>query len=165
MKRRKFIRTGLNAGLFTGAASLYPWDIAARNRMKPFDRRSYLQDILYTKEEVDSWLSGEAFPFSKYHSRFGWLLNSGYFRDGIDNSFSRYTYVGEDGERIMSNYSDLPCRVNTYGNSFTQCHQVSDHETWQEVLAAHIQEPVRNFGIGGWSVYQAYLRMLHCQVN
>ena len=60
----------------------------------------------------------------------------------------------------MSNYADKPCRINTYGNSFTQCHQVSDHETWQEVLAAHLQEPLKNFGIGGWSVYQAYLRML-----
>lgn len=60
----------------------------------------------------------------------------------------------------MINYKDKSCRINTYGNSFTQCHQVSDGETWQEVLAAHLQEPVRNFGIGGWSVCQAYLRML-----
>ena len=78
-----------------------------------------------------------------------------------DGSISTYSYVGEDGERIMSNYRDRPCRINTYGNSYTQCHQVSDNETWQEVLAAHLQEPVRNFGIGGWSVYQAYLRMLY----
>jgi hypothetical protein len=60
----------------------------------------------------------------------------------------------------MSNYSEKRCRINTYGDSFTMCHQVSDNETWQEVLAGHIQEPVRNFGIGGWSVYQAYHRML-----
>lgn len=152
--------TGLNAGLFTGAASLYPWGTMARDKGIMVDQRSYLGEILYTREEVDSWLAGEAFPFSKYHSRLGWLLNSGYFRDGVDGSLSRYTYSGEDGERIMSNYSHEPCRINTYGDSFTQCHQVSDHETWQEVLAAHIQEPVRNFGIGGWSVYQAYLRML-----
>ena len=59
----------------------------------------------------------------------------------------------------MINYREKPCRINTYGNSFTQCHQVSDHETWQEVLAGHLQEPVRNFGIGGWSVYQAWLRL------
>src|SRR5262249_58597382 len=38
--------------------------------------------------------------------------------------------------------------------------QVSDGETWQESLAAHLGEPVRNYGIGGYSVYQAYLRML-----
>jgi hypothetical protein len=124
------------------------------------DAKQYLMKILYTRKEVDDWFAGKAFPFSKYHSEFGWLLNNASFKDGIDDSISTYTYIGEDGERIMSNYSEKTCRINTYGNSFTQCHQVSDHETWQEVLAAHLQEPVRNFGVGGWSVYQAYLRML-----
>src|SRR5262249_2208542 len=56
-------------------------------------------------------------------------------------------------------YADKPCRINTYGDSFTSCEQVSDGETWQEILAAHLGEPVRNFGIGGYCVYQAYLRM------
>jgi len=46
-----------------------------------------------------------------------------------------------------------------YGDSFTQCHQVSDGETWQEILAAHFGEPIRNFGVGGYGVYQAYRRM------
>jgi hypothetical protein len=122
--------------------------------------KTYLSEILYTKKEVDDWLAGKAFPFSKYHPEFGWLLNNASFKDGINDSVSTYTYRGEDGERSMTNYTDKSCRINTYGNSFTQCHQVSDHETWQEVLAGHLQEPVRNFGIGGWSVYQAYLRML-----
>ena len=124
------------------------------------DERAYLQQILYTRKEVDDWFSEKAFPFSKYDSQLGWLLPNAHFRDGLDDSISTYTYTADDGERIMSNYRDKLCRINTYGDSFTQCHQVSDHETWQEVLAAHIQEPVRNYGIGGWSVYQAYLRML-----
>jgi hypothetical protein len=124
------------------------------------DLKTYLSEILYTKKEIDDWLAGKAFPFSKYNSDLGWLLNNASFKDGINDSKSTYTYVGEDGERIMSNYAKKPCRINTYGNSFTQCHQVSDHETWQEVLAAHLQEPIRNFGVGGWSVYQSYLRML-----
>ena len=37
---------------------------------------------------------------------------------------------------------------------------MSDGETWQEYLSAHLQEPIRNYGIGGYSVYQAYRRML-----
>ncbi|MGD8499386.1 MAG: SGNH/GDSL hydrolase family protein, partial [Phycisphaerales bacterium] len=122
--------------------------------------REFLRTMLYTREEVDLWLAGKAFPFAKYSSEFGWLLPNAYFRDGVDESTCVYTYVQPDGERTMGNYADQSCRVNTYGNSFTQCHQVSDNETWQEFLAAHLQEPVRNFGIGGWSVYQAYLRML-----
>lgn len=122
--------------------------------------REYLQGILYTRDEVRRWLADEAFPFAKYSAEYGWLLRNGRFRDGINGSTSVYTY-GPLDERITVNYRDRPCRINTYGDSFTQCHQVSDGETWQELLAAHLQEPVRNFGVGGWSVYQAYLRMLH----
>ncbi len=121
--------------------------------------RAYLQSILYTRDEVKQWLAQQAFPFAKYSSEFGWLLRNARFQDGMNDSTSVYTY-GPLDERITINYRDRPCRLNTYGNSYTQCHQVSDGETWQETLAAHLQEPVRNFGVGGWSVYQAYLRML-----
>ena len=59
----------------------------------------------------------------------------------------------------MINYrGSSRCRINTYGDSFTQGSQVSDGETWQEILAAHMGEPVRNWGIGGHGVYQAYRR-------
>lgn len=60
----------------------------------------------------------------------------------------------------MINGRDGPCRINTYGDSMTQCAQTSDGETWQEFLAAHLGEGVRNYGVGSYSVYQAYLRML-----
>jgi hypothetical protein len=120
--------------------------------------RDFLKENLYTKKELDDWFADKAFPFSKYHPKLGWLRPNRKFRDGIDDSLSVYIY-SQTGERVMMNYADMPCRINTYGDSFTECHQVSDGETWQEVLAAHLQEPVRNFGISGWSVYQAYLRM------
>jgi len=158
--RRTFLRQ--SSGILVGLSAGLPLSVKSQERIEPHavNARHYLQEILYTTAEVDDWLAGRAFPFSKYHARYGWLLNNARFRDGIDNSYSIYTYSGEDGERQMSNYRESPCRINTYGDSFTQCHQVSDHETWQEILAAHLQEPVRNFGVGGWSVYQSYLRML-----
>ena len=159
MNRRKFLSTGFNAGLATGVAAISPAGLLAGEPSGKIDERAFLDKILYTEQEVDDWFAGKAFPFSKYHPEFGWLLPDARFRDGINDSYSVYTYAENDGERIMTNYREKPCRINTYGNSFTQCHQVSDHETWQEVMAAHFQEPVRNFGIGGWSVYQAFLRM------
>jgi hypothetical protein len=166
LKRREFIKKGsqITLGVGSGLMTLPALSKAITKQndenLDSIDEKTFLSEILYTKKEIDDWLAGKAFPFSKYHSEFGWLLNNAAFKDGLDDSVSIYTYKGEDGERMMSNYADKPCRINTYGDSFTQCHQVSDHETWQEVLAAHLQEPVRNFGIGGWSVYQAYLRML-----
>ena len=157
MNRKTFLK---QSGLTALAIGANPSVFGQKAEGTPMDAREFLKRILYTKEEVDQWLAGTAFPFAKYSSEFGWLLPNARFRDGIDNSVSVYSYVQPDGERVMRNYSDKPCRINTYGNSFTQCHQVSDDESWQEVLAAHLQEPVRNFGIGGWSSYQAYLRML-----
>jgi len=164
MNEKILRRDFLKKGYMVTALSAFSFCIGNCNKTQETGEnvtdREFLESILYTKEEVNSWLSGKKFPFAKYSSEFGWLLPDAYFCDGVDNSISIYRYVQPDGERIMVNYKDKPCRINTYGNSFTQCHQVSDGETWQEVLAAHLQEPVRNFGIGGWSVYQAYLRML-----
>ena len=150
------------SALGVGLASLFNEGTIAQERSdeNQLTARRFLESLLYARQEVDQWLAGLAFPFAKYSGEFGWLLPNAFFRDGIDESISVYTYAGTDGERTLGNYADRPCRINTYGDSFTQCHQVSDHETWQEVLAAHLHEPVRNFGIGGWSVYQAYLRML-----
>lgn len=120
----------------------------------------YLKSMVYTRKEVDDWFSGMAFPFSRYDSELGYLLRSARFKDGVDGSMSTYNYNDHGlGPRRMIRYAGTPCRINTYGNSFTQCQQVSDGETWQEVLTAHLCEPIRNFGVGGHSVYQAYLRM------
>ena len=122
------------------------------------DTREYLEGLLYQPAEVDKWLAGEAFPFSKYDPELGFLHRTRRRHDGIDDSTPVYTYDAIDARRTIR-YAELPCRINTYGDSFTNCDQVSDGETWQEVLAAHFCEPVRNFGVGGYSVYQTYLRM------
>jgi hypothetical protein len=123
------------------------------------DARDYLQRLLLTRDDVEAWLAGKAFPFSRYDAELGYLHIDRDFQEGIDGAICRYRYDRLDARRTVA-YADQPCRINTYGNSFTSCEQVSDGETWQEFLAAHLGEPVRNYGIGGYSVYQAYLRML-----
>ncbi len=166
ISRRTFLSNSAFGVAALGATTACPFalgkDAVAATTAKsggPITARDYLKGIVYTKEEVTQWLAQKAFPFAKYNGEFGWLLRNARFQDGVGGSTSVYTY-GPLDERITIQYKDQTCRLNTYGNSFTQCHQVSDGETWQEVLAARLQEPVRNFGVGGWSVYQAYLRML-----
>lgn len=164
MDRREFTKNSIMAGI--GLSVVPSLNLQGGRKKNIFgnitgqDVREFLSKILYTRKEVDDYFAYRAFPFAKHSSEFGWLLRDGYSRDGVNNSISVYHYKKPDGERVMYNYANQPCRINTYGNSFTQCHQVSDHETWQEVIAAHLQEPVKNFGVGGWSVYQAYLRLL-----
>ncbi len=121
--------------------------------------REYLRRLLPSRQDVASWLAGQEFPFSKYDSELGYLHIDRDFAEGQDGAICQYRYDALDARRMIA-YADVPCRINTYGNSFTSCEQVNDGETWQEVLARHLGEPLRNYGIGGYSVYQAYLRML-----
>src|SRR5262245_1767544 len=121
--------------------------------------RDYLRPLLLTREDVDLWLKRQAFPFCKYDAELGYLHTDRDFQEGLDGAVCRYRYDKLDARRMCA-YAGEPCRINTYGDSYTSCEQVSDGETWQEALAAHLGEPLRNFGIGAYSVYQAYLRMV-----
>ena len=122
--------------------------------------REYLKDLLYTDQEASDWIEGRITTYirEKYDGELGWLPIEGQYKHGIDDAVCTYSYDDTTSRRMIM-YADKPCRVNTYGDSFTHCDQVSDGETWQEVLAAHLCEPIRNFGVSGFSVYQAYRRL------
>ncbi len=96
--------------------------------------------------------------WAKFDPELGYVPSDSIQRDGVDGSRTVYRYEST-GERKRINFADRACRINTYGNSFTQCHQVSDGETWQEYLAAHFGEPLRNYGVGGYGVFQAFARL------
>ncbi|NJK96323.1 MAG: hypothetical protein HC905_16685 [Bacteroidales bacterium] len=109
------------------------------------------------KKELDIFLNSNS--WAQFDPEVGYILGNSMPHDGIDNSYTLST-VMKDGKRTNKIYADKPCRINTYGDSFTHCHQVSDAETWQEYLAGHLGEPIQNFGMGGFGVYQAYRRLL-----
>ena len=131
--------------------------------------RRRLRSIMPTREQVDDFITPRPDATTvrtsrgwTYDAELGWRLCDAVRPDGIHGAKTFYHYEA-DGARRVVNAADSPCRVHTYGNSFTHCDQVSDGETWQEYLAAHLQEPIRNYGVGGYSVYQAYLRMLRVE--
>jgi len=165
MQRRKFL-----ASAALGATILLP------RRASAADASAGAKSSPGAALRYDAWLAArhrrvalaahiEAFlqpppnnQWAKFDPELGYVPSDSIQRDGVDGSRSVYRY-GPAGERRLLNYADRPCRVNTYGNSFTQCHQVSDGETWQEYLAAHLGEPIRNFGVGGYGVFQAFARL------
>ena len=120
--------------------------------------RSFLADEAVQAADIDRFLDPDQPNWAKFDADLGYLPNDSNVRDGHNAATSTYRY-GVLGERLVTNYGDVPCRINTFGDSFTQCHQVSDGETWQEYLAANIGEPIRNFGVGGYGVYHADLRL------
>jgi hypothetical protein len=132
--------------------------------------RSYLGRVTYSRTEVNRWLAGEntGYAYRTVHEmhdgELGWVPHAGRMKHGVNGSMCSYNYESS-GARRMTIFDDGPCRVNTYGDSFTHGDQVSDGETWQERLAAHLCEPIRNFGVSGHSVYQAYTRMKREEVR
>jgi len=122
----------------------------------------YIRHSAVPKKVIDEFLDRSKPTWAQFDTELGYILANSMQHDGVDGCWTIST-VQANGARTSHMYTDKPCRINTYGNSFTQCHQVSDGETWQEYLAAHLGEPIRNFGVGGFGVYQAYRRMLRTE--
>lgn len=158
--RRGWLRRAVATALAASAGNVFAgWEQPAADDPQWIARkRESVRRFLYSRSQLDDWLAGKAFLFTKYDPELGYLHAPSGFRDGVDGSIAYYQY-DPSGARRMIAHANKPCRINSYGDSFTHCDQVNDGESWQEVLAAHLGEPVRNFGISGYSVYQAYLRM------
>ena len=135
---------------------MMPSRLSSQETAKP-SFEQYLKDSAVTRELIDRFLRGPS--WAQFDPELGYRLGNYLPSDGIDGSATLSTSQS-NGARTSFVYSGKKCRINTYGDSFTLCHQVSDAETWQEYLAGHLGEPIRNFGMGGYGVYQAYRRMV-----
>lgn len=154
--RREFLG-GITAAMATTA-------IDARSDDGVDALRSFLRPYVVQRETIDRFLDERERVWAKFDPELGYLLRNSFMRDGVDGCHTLARYE-ETGQRTQVNFPDQPCRINSYGDSFTQGHQVSDGETWQEILAAHFCEPFRNYGVGGFGVYQAYRRLLRVEAT
>lgn len=164
LPKRQFIKK-------TAVAAAAALSIPSTRSIFAADRRvdqrisEYLESIAPTKQRIEQFTTVMSAEESirrsngwTYHGELGWVHCPAVHRNGVGGSRTFYSYES-DGARKVIHYAKQPCRIHAYGNSFTHCDQVSDGETWEEYLAAHLQEPIRNYGVGGFSVYQAYRRM------
>jgi len=133
--------------------------LQAQDKNENLSFEQYIRNSVLEKGEINVFVDPQQHSWAQYDAELGYILGNDLLPGAIDKS-KYISTVRSDGARAMHMYENLPCRINTYGNSFTMCSQVSDGETWQEYLAAHLGEPVRNYGMGGYGVYQAYRRML-----
>jgi len=122
----------------------------------------YLRESAVPRSTIDTFLDPTRPTWAQFDSDVGYILGNALPHDGLDGCWT-LSSTQNNGARTAHLYAGKPCRLNTYGDSFTQCHQVSDGETWQEYLAGHLGEPIRNFGMGGLGVYQAYRRMIRTE--
>ncbi len=98
--------------------------------------------------------------FTFYHFD-NYLLDEGRITDlkrGYDRDLGWTTlYKTSYGQRPMPSRFDTDL-MSAFGDSFTHCDQVEDHQTWENYLAQYTEANVYNFGVGGYGTDQAYLR-------
>ena len=127
------------------------------------DVRTILDAAAYHEVEIDRVLDKDNPSFLEFDPVLGYVMHDHAFNDGAGNALTTYRFESDSNHRKLINHADHPCRVNTYSDSFTMCAQVNDGETWQEYLAANIGEPIRNYGVGGYGVYQAYRKAMRVE--
>jgi hypothetical protein len=120
----------------------------------------YLRESAVSRDVIDRFVHRP--HWARFDPELGYVLHNSLVQAGVDDSRTIETFRS-DGARSRFVYGGRKPRINAYGDSFTECNQVSDGETWQEYLAGHFGEPVGNFGVGGHGVYQAYRRMLRVE--
>lgn len=169
MSRRDFLRVSSAGSLAASPVmagslgALHPGGALPQNpvhdrAIKATTIREYLRSVTCSRKEVETFLDPKQPNWAKFDPELGYTLRTNVLKDGMDGCRTVETFV-KTGERLTINGAQKPCRMNAYGNSFTLCQETSDGETWEEYLAAHLGEPIRNFGIGGYGTYQAFLRM------
>lgn len=129
------------------------------------DLKQLLHQAAYHPIEIERYMDPKNPAILKFDSELGYIHQNHCMKDGQNGAVTSGTYAPRVFNRAMVRYADQPCRINTYGDSYTQCAQVSDGETWQEILAANFREPIRNFGVGGYGVYQAYRRAMRMEAD
>ena len=124
----------------------------------------FLDSALLAPEQIQSWREAQLTTYfnQRYDGELGWISAAGRFRHAFDGALCEYGLDDNQARRMIHAYA-APCRVSAFGDSFTYGDQVNDGETYPERLAANINEPIRNFGVSNYSVYQTYLRMVREQ--
>lgn len=90
--------------------------------------QEYIKDCVVPRYVIDTFLDPNEPNRATYDSHLGYRLRNSIARDGMDNCTTVSRYEPLTCRKTIQ-FADKPCRINAYGDSFTQCHQVSDGET------------------------------------
>jgi hypothetical protein len=94
-----------------------------------------------------------------YDSELGWTRkpNTSNTEKGKDGEI--FWNINSIGARKNPEYDNQKSSISCYGDSFTFCRQVNDHETWEHYLSKLENTNVQNFGVGNYGIDQSILRL------
>ena len=103
--------------------------------------------------------------FSSFDKELGWCPQPGSEKVKFDLIMPQklkgdmsYSF-DQDGGRTCHCDPGVEHLISTYGDSFCFCREVSDEDTWQNILAKKLGIQVSNFGGGNYGLDQSLLRL------
>lgn len=87
--------------------------------------REWVEHFTKGKQDPNKPRHGDIFTFD---GELGWVSQKAVLDHSVDGTRGFYNYES-DGARKVKNSANKPCRIHTYGDSFTNCDQVSDGES------------------------------------
>ena len=101
----------------------------------------------------------EKYLRTSFDPELGWVRRAKTI--GEDRLLTRRTTfaIDETGCRLNPGFDGASARVVAFGDSYTFCRLVDDHETWPHYLSERLATNVRNFGVGNYGLDQALLRV------
>ena len=106
------------------------------------------------KDAINKLLREET-GYTCFHPVLGWSIK----KKGVSELYKANSQGIRGDREYELNPPPNKIRIAAFGNSFTHCDDVKNRDTWQEYLNRsdkHVE--VMNFGVGGYSPDQAFLR-------
>jgi hypothetical protein len=79
----------------------------------------YLEQVVLKRRDIDCFLDADQPNWATFDAELGYVLRNSVRKDGLDGAHTIGRYDPRHGQRKMINFVDAPCRINTYGDSFT----------------------------------------------
>ena len=99
----------------------------------------------------------DKFINSSFDKELGWVRKPN--TSGIEKGkYGDITFFIDSQGSRKSSFPDFEKTIAVFGDSYAFCRQVTDTETWEEVVSKSLKTGVLNFGVGNYGVDQALLR-------
>ena len=143
----------LNVGFFI--LILIAAELLFQSLVKYF--RKEFQWLITEKDNCPNFdkIAFDKFIFTSFDKDLGWTKKPN--TSGIERGKFRDITFNIDGKGSRRNPIDSETSIVTFGDSYTFCRQVEDHQTWQVYLSEKLGDKVLNFGVGNYGIDQAYL--------
>jgi len=93
--------------------------------------------------------------YTDYSATLGWTIK----KNGIAPLYRANSQGIRGNHKYARQAPEDMIRISTYGDSYTHCDDVANHETWQvQLQQLNPDLEVLNFGVGGFGLDQAFLR-------